>query len=320
MTSRRIRYIAPLLALAMFSLSAFAGAEAKWPKAEGYWLPEAASTYAQEIDNLFYGILYLTGAVFVVTELLLLVFVLKYRRQEGRKSIYTHGNHKLEMIWTITPAIILAVIAFVQKGTWDKIKSPSHLPKTDIVNVQLFAEQFQWNFRYPGTDKKWGTDDDVLTVKELYAPVNKNIVIEQTSKDVIHSLFLPYMRVKQDVVPGMHLHVWFNPTKTTKQMQESRPPVKVMRKQSDGSEKEVELIWNYEIVCAELCGSEHSQMNGKVYVLTQEEYDAKMQELSAKAKSQEPPAIWERWPVADQETGKRKFPEKKKEETKEEGH
>jgi cytochrome c oxidase subunit II len=301
MSGRWKRYAAMLLAL-MLTVSV-AAAEKKWA-IEGYWLPEQASTYAAKIDDLFNGILYLTGFVFVVTELLLVFFLIKYRRQEGRRAVYSHGNHKLEMIWTLIPALILAIIAFVQKSTWDDIKSK--VPDgNDTVQVKTYAEQFQWNFRYAGADGKWGTKDDMFEANNLVVPVNKNIVLEQTSKDVIHSFFLPYMRLKQDAVPGMQIKVWFNATKTTKDMQSRR----------DGT-------WDYEIVCAELCGNQHSQMKGILKVLEQPEYD---QWLKKRSKEFEEGDIdvpnmkmWDTWKL--DEKGNRVIPVAAKEEKKEGAH
>lgn len=293
-----------ILALALtFCIPCFAG-EKKW-NPEGYWLPEGVSTYSQEIDNLFYGVLYLTGAIFVVTEALLLYCLIAFRHRDGRKSHYTHGNHTLELVWTISPALILGIIAILQKSTWEKIKM--EVPETDSVKVHLFAQQFEWNFRYAGNDGKWGTKDDVMLVNQLYVPVNKNIVIEQSSKDVIHSFFLPYMRLKQDVVPGMHIKVWFNPTKTTDQMRQTRPDYD----KPDGTKAK----WNYEIACAELCGSEHSQMRGELYVLEQKDFDAfmtKRSEESARGEWDKPP-IWKLWKVGPD--GKPLVPEIKKPET-----
>jgi len=300
MSGRWKRYAVMLFALVL-SVSV-AAAEKKWP-IEGYWLPEQASTYAAKIDDLFNGILYLTGFVFVVTELLLVFFLIKYRRQEGRKAVYSHGNHKLEMIWTLIPALILAIIAFVQKSTWDDIKSK--IPEgSDTIQVKNYAEQFQWNFRYAGPDGKWGTKDDLFEMNNLVVPVNKNIVIEQTSKDVIHSFFLPYMRLKQDTVPGMQIKVWFNATKTTKDMQS--------RRSGD---------WNYEIVCAELCGNQHSQMKGIMKVLEPAEYDEWLKKRSKEFEEGEIDVntkLWDTWQV--DEKGNRKFPVAAKEEKKEGAH
>ncbi len=285
-------------------LSVPALAENKYPGVEGYWLPEGASTYADKIDNLFYGILYLTGFVFVVTELLLLFFLIKYRKQEGRRSIYSHGSHRLEMIWTLIPAIILAIIAIVQKGTWDDVKNINFdMNGKDVVHIKLYGEQFMWNFRYAGSDGKWGTRDDIFEKGFLAVPAHKKIVIEQTSKDVIHSFFLPYMRLKQDLVPGMQIKVWFEATKTTKQMQEKRSK-----------------DWDYEIVCAELCGNGHSEMRGIMKVMEQDEYDAWLKKESKEFDDEnvQISKIWDNWKVdAD---GNRIIEEAKAEGEKKEAH
>lgn len=297
---RGVAKLALVLGLTVLSGAAMAAdGPNKYPGVEGYWLPEGASTYADRIDGLFYAILYLTGFTFVATELCLVFFLIKYRKQEGRKSIYSHGSHRLEMIWTLIPALILATIAIVQKGAWDEIKG-SVPTGPDTVQLKLYGEQFQWNFRYAGTDGKWGTKDDIFTKSQLYIPVNKKIVIEQTSKDVIHSFFLPYMRLKQDLVPGMQIKVWFEATKSTAKMQE--------RRSKD---------WDYEIVCAELCGNGHSEMRGVMKVLDQKDYDEWITTQSKKFAEGdlEISSIWDHWKV--NENGDRIVEEKKTEEKKE---
>jgi len=313
------RWAGCALGLAVLASGSAMGAERHW-NPEGLWLPEGVSSYSGDIDRLFYGILYLTGAVFVFTEALLIYSVIKFRRQPGRKSVYSHGNHTLELIWTITPALILFGIAIIQKGTWDTIKSD--IPKDDVVNVQLFAQQYNWNFRYADPDNKWNTKAAPLPQSTLYVPVNKNIVIEQTSKDVIHSFFIPNMRLKQDVVPGLHIKVWFKALKTTEEMRKGtdllpagRPDAvspsdvpydvvfnqlndeqkAVLSKQGkiqadldmgtfalEASGKKISKVeqWDYEIACAELCGAEHSQMRGVLKVLPQAEYDKTMKQIS----------------------------------------
>jgi cytochrome c oxidase subunit II len=323
MSGRWKRYAVMLFALALnFSAAAAEAVVKKKWDVEGYWLPEAASSYAEKIDGLFNGILYLTGFVFVVTELLLLFFLIKYRHKEGRRALYTHGNHKLEMIWTLVPALILAIIAFVQKSTWDDIKT--RIPDgADTVQIKSYAEQFQWNFRYAGSDGKWATEDDIFEKNIMTVPVNKEIVIEQTSKDVIHSFFLPYMRLKQDVVPGMQIKVWFKPTKTTKAMQASRPPAKVSVPQPDGTMKEDTVTWNYEIVCAELCGNQHSQMRGELRVLDSDDYDKWLKKRSkeyADGDWEVNEKLWNNWKI--DEKGNRIIPvaAKKEEKKTEEKH
>ncbi len=205
------------------------------------WLPEDVSTFGGEIDSLFYLIYYITAATFILVTVLMVLFLVMYREQPGRRATYTHGNTSLEIIWTIIPAAILIVLSFMSVSTWAKVKQ--HAPDSDF-ELQVAAKQFNWDVVYPGADGKFGTDDDVKFDNDLHVPVNKVVRVQLSSKDVIHSFFLPNLRLKQDAVPGRTILVWFEATKPGK----------------------------YEIPCAELCGFGHSGMKGWLYVHTPEEY------------------------------------------------
>ena len=205
------------------------------------WLPEDVSTFGGEIDSLFYLIYYITAATFILVTVLMVVFLVMYREQPGRRATYTHGNTSLEIIWTIIPAAILIVLSFMSVSTWAKVKR--HAPDSDF-ELQVAAKQFNWEVVYSGADGKFGTDDDVKFDNDLHVPVNKVVRIQLSAKDVIHSFFLPNLRLKQDAVPGRTILVWFEATKPGK----------------------------YEIPCAELCGFGHSGMKGWLFVHTPEEY------------------------------------------------
>src|ERR671918_617494 len=205
------------------------------------WLPEDVSTYGHEIDSLFYLIYYITAVAFILVTVLMIVFLIMYRQKEGRRAVYSHGNTTLEIIWTIVPAAILIVLSFMSVSTWAKIKR--HVPESDF-ELNVAAKQFNWEVVYPGPDGKLNTEDDVKFDNDLHIPVNKVVRVHLTSKDVIHSFFLPSLRLKQDAVPGRSILVWFEATKPGK----------------------------YELPCAELCGFGHSGMKGWLYVHTPEEY------------------------------------------------
>ncbi len=205
------------------------------------WLPEDVSTFGQEIDSLFYLIYYITSATFILVTVLMIVFLVMYREKEGRRATYTHGNTTLEIIWTIVPAAILIVLSFMSVSTWAKVKR--HAPDSDF-EIGVTAKQFNWEIAYPGPDGKVGTDDDVKFDNDLHVPVNKVVRVQLASRDVIHSFFLPNLRLKQDAVPGRTILVWFEATKPGK----------------------------YELPCAELCGFGHSGMKGWLYVHTPQEY------------------------------------------------
>ena len=114
-------------------------------------LPEQASTYAPQIDDMFHLIMWITGVVFVIVEAMLLIFLWKYRHREGRVATYTHGNNRLEVIWTIIPALICVTLALLSRRMWEDIKE--HMPN-DAIHVQVTGEQFAWNFRYPGRGRQ----------------------------------------------------------------------------------------------------------------------------------------------------------------------
>jgi cytochrome c oxidase subunit 2 len=211
------------------------------------WLPENVSTYGGEVDYLFYLIYYITGAVFILVTVAMIAFLILYRQRAGRRAIYSHGNTTLEIIWTIVPAIILVVLSFMSQATWAKIKS--HAPPSDLA-VQVIAKQFNWEIVYPGPDGQFGTADDLTLENQLHVPVGKPVHVILKSKDVIHSFFLPHLRLKQDTVPGRDILAWFEATKPGQ----------------------------YEMPCAELCGFGHSGMKGYLYVHTPEEYAAWVKE------------------------------------------
>jgi cytochrome c oxidase subunit II len=205
------------------------------------WLPEDVSTFGGEIDSLFYLIYYITAVTFILVTVLMIFFLIVYRQREGQRATYTHGNTTLEIIWTIIPAAILIVLSFMSVSTWAKVKR--HAPDSDF-ELQVTAKQFNWEVVYPGADRQFDTSDDVKFDNDLHVPVNKVVRVHLGSRDVIHSFFLPNLRLKQDAVPGRTILVWFEATKPGK----------------------------YELPCAELCGFGHSGMKGWLYVDTPEEY------------------------------------------------
>jgi len=206
------------------------------------WLPENVSTYGKDIDRLFYIIYYITGATFLLVTGALVLFLILYRQREGRRATYVHGNTTLEVIWTIVPAIILVVLSFMSQASWGHIKG--RVPPSD-VHVQVTAKQFNWEMLYPGPDGKIGTADDLQMENELHVPVGKVVRVTLKAKDVIHSFFLPNLRLKQDAVPGREIQAWFEATKPGR----------------------------YELPCAELCGFGHSGMLGHLTVHTADDYD-----------------------------------------------
>jgi len=214
------------------------------------WLPKDVSEHGQTIDNLFMFILYLTGAVFIATQFVLIYCSWKYNGETSKEPVsFSHGSHALEIVWTILPAVTLLFIAIYQMEAWADIKMrPPDLKPI----VEVTGRQFNWDFRYPGPDNELYTEDDIVrTDGKLYLPYDETVVLRITSADVLHSFFLPNLRIKQDVVPGMEQIMWFKATEKGE----------------------------FDIVCAELCGWGHYKMKGRVYFVDRDEFEAKLEEM-----------------------------------------
>ncbi len=213
---------------------------------EHLWFPHDISTFGPQIDWLFLLIFWIVVAVWLAVSITMVVFMIKYRARPGRKAEYIEGNQRLEIFWTTATAIIMVVLAFLSRSTWAEIKENG--PPGEVF-YKVTAKQFNWEITYPGPDGKLGTKDDVTVENEFHVPVNQVVRLDLTSKDVIHSFFVPNMRLKQDAVPGRIIHVWF----------EAKEP------------------GTYEIPCAELCGFGHSGMKGSLTVQSTDDYEKWLQ-------------------------------------------
>lgn len=221
-----------------------------------HWFPENISTYGADIDGVFYLIYYIVGFWFLVTEAAVIYFALRFRRRSGQRALYIRGDRWRELSWVLLPAAVVLVLDLgidaAGARVWDRVKT--HLPAGE-VHLAVTAKQFEWRITYPGSDAKLGTDDDFTIDTEVHVPAGKDIRVTLRSEDVLHSFFLPNVRLKQDVVPGREIDVWFNVTKP-------------------GS---------YELACAELCGLGHYTMRGVLVVHTPEEYERWVRERRSKA-------------------------------------
>jgi len=238
-----------------------------------YWLPPDISVQGYTIDHLFYFILLLTGAVFVATEAALFYFMWRYNAGSNPDRVkFTHGSHSLEVVWTIVPAATLLFIAIYQMNAWAESKIfPPAMPPT----VEVTARQFEWRIRYPGlkAQGELGDQDDIEVVNDLHLPVNEPILVDLKSNDVLHSFFLPNMRVKQDAVPGMKVPVWFRATQVGK----------------------------YDLVCAELCGWGHYKMKGRLTVEPREDFNRWLLERQRDQEATQDPAAAGAKPTEDSE-------------------
>jgi len=248
---------------------------------KGKILGDSASVQGVDIDRMMTITFILTGIVFVITQVALFWFAYKYQGSEKSKAYFYPHNNKLELIWTVIPAIALTVLVGFGLFYWYKITGVA--PK-DAKVVEVTGSQFKWEFRYPGKDgilgKKYFKNidpaknnpmgqlwDDPANHDEVYSSgepmhlvVNKPVKLVIGSKDVIHDVGLAHFRMKMDAVPGTPTTMWFTPRFTSKQMKE----------------KTGKPDFVYEISCDQMCGKGHWSMRGEIIVETQEEFDAWM--------------------------------------------
>ncbi|MGZ8537406.1 MAG: cytochrome c oxidase subunit II [Flavisolibacter sp.] len=246
-------------------------------KLVGKVLPPETSDHGETIDTMILITLWVTGIVFVITQILLFWFAFKYQEKEERKAYYFPHDNRLEVIWTVIPAIVLTVLVGFGLYYWFQITGDA---PDDAQQIEVTGSQFKWEFRYPGDDNTLGrkyfkeineaksnplgqiwsdksNHDDVVVTGEVHVVVNKPVKFIIGAKDVIHDVGLSHFRLKMDAVPGIPTTMWFTPKYTTRYMKEKY-----------GND------FNYEISCDQMCGSGHWGMRGVIVVETQAEYDA----------------------------------------------
>jgi cytochrome c oxidase subunit 2 len=244
-----------------------------------YWLPENVTQAGHTIDGIFYFIFWITTAVFILTQLAMVGFLIKFRRREGVKAKYLHGNNRLEIVWTLTPLLFFFALGLYGNRVWNEMRRTP--PPAEALQLDIVAEQYGWHFRYAGADGILGkTDsklmdggnsfgllpddpagkDDVMTYNEMVIPVDKAVQLHLRSRDVIHAFYVPQFRLYQDMVPGKEISwVWFQTDKT-------------------GS---------FQVACNQLCGSGHYKMFAKLSVVSPAEFGKFLLDRAPKPKTAE---------------------------------
>jgi cytochrome c oxidase subunit 2 len=211
------------------------------------WLPRAASSFAEDIDGLIITITVIVGVWFIVAEAVLLYLLLRFRRKEGVKAAYLPARTLRGMSVVLLPCVVILgfdlLVDAEAAPIWEEIKEKR--PPHDL-EVRVTGEQWAWRFTYPGPDGEFDTADDFWSLNEMALPVNKVVLFHLNAKDVLHSFFIPEMRVKQDAVPGRTITGWFEPI----------------------------LEGSFPIVCAEICGFGHTVMQSKLLVENDQGYQA----------------------------------------------
>jgi len=225
-----------------------------------------ASAHGVAMDSWFHVTYIVVGVVFLAAQIGLGWVVWKSRdRGDGRPVSYSHGNTKMEVVWTALTAVIFIGLNLAGERIWAESRFQGAAPSA--IKVEVTGLQFAWYFRYPGNDGRFartkpeledasvgnavGIDDEDPAAKDdfvtgtLVLPVDRETELTLRSQDVIHSLFIPAMRFKQDAVPGLMIKMHFKPTQ----------------------------VGEYEIACAELCGLGHYKMHGMLKVVSQPDYE-----------------------------------------------
>ncbi len=231
-----------------------------------WWFPESITEHGPPVDHQFTITIIVCGIAFAAAQIGLGWVVWKYRDSSAAtRATYSHGNNRLEVVWTVVTAIVFISLAVMGQRVWASLHLHSAPPGS--YTVEVVAQQFSWNFHYHGKDNVFGRTDPKLiddsalnyvgldetdpnakddsVVSTLVVPVNRPVELILKSKDVTHSFFVPQLRFKQDLVPGMAIPVHFTVTKTGK----------------------------YELACAELCGMNHYKMKSYMLVLPESEFN-----------------------------------------------
>jgi cytochrome c oxidase subunit 2 len=267
-----------------------------------FLLPEAASEHGADYDSLMLISFVIIFIVQAITQVLLHYFGYKYRGQKGRKALFYADNDRLEFIWTIIPVIVLAGLILYGLYTWTNIMDIND--DDDPLIVELYAQQFNWTARYAGDDNVLGganvrmididkanvlgldeadsyAADDII-VKELHLPVGRKVNFKMRSQDVLHSAYMPHFRAQMNCVPGMVTEFSFTPVYTTAEMRQNPDVVdKVkrtnkIRAEKSASGEDILDPWefDYVLLCNKICGKSHYNMQMKIIVETEEEYNA----------------------------------------------
>lgn len=270
----------------------------------GTLLPESASEHGESIDNLMLITMIILFVAGILTQALLHYFAFIYRGNKERKAQFYADNDKLEFIWTIIPVITLAGLIIYGLFTWTDIMNVDR--DDDPLIIELYAQQFSWSARYAGNDNTLGDANvrliegknglgvdmsdpnaqDDKVVREVHLPVGRRVLFKIRSQDVLHSAYMPHFRAQMNCVPGMITQFAFTPTITTEEMRQTDHIINKVNNINDirerESEKQIALggealdpyEFDYLIICNKICGVSHFNMQMKIVVESEEDFNA----------------------------------------------
>ena len=266
----------------------------------GYGPWSSASEHGGLIDSMINQTLLFTGIAFVLTHIALFYFAHKYRETAREKADYISHDNRLEILWTAIPTVVMTYLVVGGLDVWNKVMADVVTDENMVVGVdyneiEATGYQFGWDIRYPGEDDLIGTKNfrlitainplgqdwedpknhDDFSAAEVVLPVNKPVRVRITSKDVLHNFYMPHFTVKMDAVPGMPTYFVFTPTITTDSMRQRLRQEAEWQVPFDVNDPEAGERWenfNFELACAELCGTGHWGMKKVVRIVEEAEF------------------------------------------------
>jgi cytochrome c oxidase subunit 2 len=229
-----------------------------------WWFPPAITDFGHEIDAQYARTFLITGIVFVAAQIGLAYAVFKFR-DHGQKATYFEGNNTMEIVWTLATVVLFVGLGLYARNAWAEVHFMGASP--GALQVEVTGQQFVWNFRYAGPDGKFGREkpelvsastgnpvgldptdpaskDDIVS-PVIVVPANREVELIIRSQDVTHSFYVRELRLKQDAVPGMEIHMHFTATD----------------------------VGDYEIACAELCGLGHYRMHSMLTMMNESDFE-----------------------------------------------
>lgn len=272
-------------------------------------MDNSASEHGVHVDNLMWISMILIFIVQIITQALLHYFAFRYRGKKGNVALYFSDNDKLEAVWTIIPVIVLSGLILYGLYAWNDIMFVDE--EEEVIYVEVYAKQFSWDIRYSGKDNTLGkanvryieginvvgvdmsdpnAQDDMMA-KELHLPVGKKVVMKMRSQDVLHSAYMPHFRAQMNCVPGMVTQFALTPSVTTAEMRERAEIVKKVNNINkirgekskaliaEGKEALDPYTFDYLLLCNKICGASHYNMQIKIVVETEEQFNKWLKEL-----------------------------------------
>lgn len=199
------------------------------------WLPAQLTEMAKQVDGLFYVMLAVVAIFFVLVEVLLVTFLVRYRRTKTNVvGANVHGNNKFEIVWTLIPAAILVCLGVYGVKDVYALQTPPAQPEV----IKVTGHMWFWEFEYP---------NGLKTRNDLRVPAGKNVLFEITSADVVHGFYIPSVRIQQDALPGRTTEFWIIP-------------------------EDNKVGQTFDVPCDQFCGANHSKMDAKLQVMTPTDY------------------------------------------------